>query len=49
MVKLIKPACQEERGKEQRNVNTGSLEGRAIIFWRGNEVKMLLEVAGAGG
>lgn len=32
MVKLIKPARQEERGKEQRNVNTASLEGKVMFF-----------------
>lgn len=33
LVKLIKPACQEKRGKEQRNVNAASWEGRVMFFW----------------
>lgn len=42
LVKLIKPACQKERGKEQRNVNTASLEARAItFFFLGKKVRCL--------
>lgn len=37
LVKLIKPACQEQREKEQRNVSTASLEVRAITFFLGRK------------
>lgn len=43
LVKLIKPACQGERGKEQRNVNTVNLEGRVMFF-----LGMKWDVTGGG-
>lgn len=37
LVKLMKPACQAGRGKEQGNVNRPSLEGEGNVVL-GNEV-----------
>lgn len=37
MVKLMKPACQAGRGKEQGNVNRPSFEGEGNVVL-GNEV-----------
>ena len=33
LVKLIKPACQGERGKEQRNVNTAGIDLSLLLLF----------------